>query len=93
MDMAPDLIVPLRFDRAKVRLAGYNFQAIGRLRPSVTIQQVDADVARMIGVALVKLPPSEGMSIKMMEDARLGPNVHPLLDDLVGDRSRLLTSR
>ena len=34
MDMAHDLVVPLRFDRAKVRLAGYNFQAIGRLRPA-----------------------------------------------------------
>ena len=37
MDMRHDLVVPIRFDRAKVRLAGYNFQAIGRLRPGVTI--------------------------------------------------------
>ena len=90
MDMTHDLVVPLRFDRAKVRLAGYNFQAIGRLRPGVTLAQVDADVARMIGVALAKFPPPEGMSIKMMEDARLGPNVRPLLDDLVGDIGKSL---
>ncbi len=90
MDMTHDIVVPLRFDRAKVRLAGYNFQAIGRLRPAVTIAQADADVARMIGVALAKLPPPEGMSIKMMEDARLGPNVRPLLDDLVGDTGKSL---
>ncbi len=83
-------MVPLRFDRAKVRLAGYNFQAIGRLRPGVTLAQVDADVARMIGIALAKFPPPEGMSIKMMEDARLGPNVRPLLDDLVGDIGKSL---
>ena len=37
MDMAHDLVLPLRFDRAKVRLAGYNFQAIARLRPGVTL--------------------------------------------------------
>ncbi len=90
MDMTHDLVVPLRFERAKVRLAGYNFQAIGRLRPGVTLAQVDADVARMIGVALAKFPPPEGMSIKMMEDARLGPNVRPLLDDLVGDIGKSL---
>ena len=60
MDMTHDLVVPLRFERAKVRLAGYNFQAIGRLRPGVTLAQVDADVARMIGVALAKFPPPEG---------------------------------
>ena len=90
MDMAHDLVQPLRFDRAKVRLAGYNFRAIGRLRPGVTIAQVDADVARMIGIALAKFPPPQGMSIKMMEDARLGPNVRPLIDDLVGDIGKSL---
>ena len=37
MDMPHDLVLPLRFDRAKVRLAGYNFRAVGRLRPGVTI--------------------------------------------------------
>jgi predicted permease len=90
MDMDHDLVVPLRFDRAKVHLAGYNFRAIGRLRPGVTITQMNADVARMIGVALARFPPPEGMSVKMMEDARLGPNVRPLLDDLVGDIGKSL---
>jgi len=90
MDAGRDLVMPLRFDRAKVRLAGYNFQAIGRLRPGVTIQQADADVARMITLALGRFPPPEGMSVKMMDDARLGPNVRPLIDDLVGDIGKSL---
>jgi putative ABC transport system permease protein len=85
MDMPRDVVVPLRFDRATVRLAGYNFRAIGRLRPGVSIQQVDGDVARMIGIELGKFPPPNGMSVKMMEDARLGPNVRPLIADLIGD--------
>ena len=41
MDMAHNLVLPLRFDRAAVRLAGYNFQAIARLRPGVTLQQAN----------------------------------------------------
>ena len=90
MDMPHDLVRPLRFDRAKVRLAGYNFRAVGRLRPGVTLDAVNADVARMIRVALDKIPPPSGMSTKMMEDARLGPNVRPLLDDLVGDVGKSL---
>jgi predicted permease len=90
MDMTHDLVVPIRFNRAKVRLAGYNFPAIARLRPGVTLAQADADVARMIRIALAKFPPPEGMSIKMMEDARLGPNVRSLLDDLVGDIGKSL---
>jgi predicted permease len=90
MDMRHDLLVPLRYDRAKVHLAGYNFQAIGRLRPGVTLDAVNADVARMIRIALSKLPPPPGMSVKMMEDARLGPNVRSLIDDLVGDVGKSL---
>ena len=90
MDMGHDLVLPLRFDRANVRLAGYNLQAIARLRPGVTLEQANADVTRMIGVELRKFPPPKGMSITMMEDARLGPNVRPLIDDLLGDIGKSL---
>jgi predicted permease len=90
MDMRHDLLLPLRFDRAAVRLAGYNFRAVGRMRPGVSIEAVNADVARMIRVELGKFPPPAGMSTKMMEDARLGPNVRPLIDDLVGDAGKSL---
>jgi putative ABC transport system permease protein len=90
MDMAHDLVLPLRFNRAKVRLAGYNFRAVGRLRPGVTIEQTNADVARMIRIELGRFPPPEGMSVKMMDDARLAPNVRPLIDDLVGDTGKSL---
>jgi putative ABC transport system permease protein len=85
MDVSLDLLLPLRFERSKVRLAGYNFQAIGRLRPGVSIEAANTDVARMIGIELGKFPPPEGMSVKMMEDARLGPNLRPLVNDVVGD--------
>ena len=90
MDMRTDVVLPLPFDRAKVRLAGYNFRAVGRMRPGTTIQQVDADVARMIRVAFGKFPPPQGMSLQMMEDARLAPKVRPLVDDLIGDIGRSL---
>jgi putative ABC transport system permease protein len=90
MDAPHDLVLPLRFDRATVRLAGYNFRAVGRMRPGVSLEAVDADVARMIRIELGKFPPPAGMSVKMMEDARLGPNVRPLIDDVVGDVGRSL---
>jgi predicted permease len=90
MDVPTDLVLPIRFDRATTRLAGYNFRAVGRMKPGVTLAQVDADVARMIRVAFGKFPPPQGMSLQMMEDARLGPNVRPLKADLVGDVGRSL---
>ncbi|HTV00245.1 MAG TPA: ABC transporter permease, partial [Luteitalea sp.] len=90
MDAAHDLVVPIRFNRANVRLAGYNNRAVGRLRPGVDLATVNADVARMIRVAFTKFPPPQGMTLKMMEDARLGPRVRPLVDDLVGDLGKSL---
>jgi hypothetical protein len=90
MDTAHDVVAPIRFDRSSVRLAGYNFQAVARLRAGVTIQDANSDVARMIGLELGKFPPPNGMSTKMMEDARLGPNVRLLTDDLLGDIGRSL---
>jgi len=90
MDQAHDLVVPIRYDRGDVRLAGYNFQAVARLRPGVTLQEANNDVARMIGIELGKFPPPNGMSTKMMEDARLGPNVRLLTADLLGDIGRSL---
>lgn len=90
MDLKHDLVHPLRFDRAKVRLGGYNYNAVARLRPGATMGQANADVARMIGIAFRKFPPPQGMSTKMMEDARLGPNVRSLVDDLTGDIGKSL---
>jgi predicted permease len=90
MDVQHDLLLPLRFERSKVRLAGYNFQAIGRLRPGVSVEAANADVARMIRIEMGKFPPPEGMSVTMLEDARLGPNVRPLINDVVGDVGKSL---
>ena len=90
MDAPHDLVLPIRFNRANVRLAGYNNRAIGRLRPGVDIAGVNADVARMIRVAFTKFPPPQGMTLGMMEDARLAPKVRPLVDDLVGDLGKSL---
>jgi predicted permease len=90
LDAPHDLLLPLRFDRTTVRLAGYNFNAIGRLRPGVDLAAVNADVERMIRIELGKFPPPQGMTVKMMEDARLGPNVRPLIDDFVGDAGNSL---
>lgn len=90
MDMGHDLILPLRYDRANVRLAGYNFRGVARLRPGVSIEQANADVARMIRIELDRFPPPPGLSREMMNDARLGPNVRWLKDDLLGDIGRSL---
>jgi predicted permease len=79
----PALYLPYRFDRSQVAVFGdLSYPAIARLRPGVTIEQANADVARMITLALEKFPP--GMSPADIENVQLGPDVHPLINDVVG---------
>jgi len=90
MDQTVDTVLPIRFDRAAVRLAGYNFQGIARLKPGVTLAQANADIRRMIDWEMATFPAPPGMSLQMMKDARLGPKARPLKDDLLGDSASTL---
>jgi predicted permease len=83
----PDLalIVPLQLDRAKTLLGNFSFDGIARLKPGVTIAEADADVARLVPVMLRSFAPPPGYTTKMFEDARIGPNLRPLKQDVVGD--------
>ncbi len=90
LDRKVSLVVPYRFDRSKVFLGQFSFLAIARLKPGTTVQQANADVARMIPISLAKFPPFPGGSVKMFEEARITPAVLSLKDDLVGDVRKVL---
>ncbi|HEV2248359.1 MAG TPA: ABC transporter permease [Terriglobia bacterium] len=84
------LILPLQFDRAKLFLGQFSYEAIARLKPGVRLAQANADVARMIPIMLRSFPAPPGFSLKLFEDARIGPNVRPLKQDVVGDVGKVL---
>ena len=84
LDYKPSLIVPYQFDRAKTYLGSFNFQGLARLKPGVTLAQANADVARMIPMALGSFPPFPGFNKQMFEDARLTPALRPLKRDVTG---------
>ncbi|HWC99120.1 MAG TPA: ABC transporter permease, partial [Candidatus Sulfopaludibacter sp.] len=90
MNRQPSLVVPFRFDRSKTFIGNFSFRAIARLRPGVSIAAANADVARMLPMLLTKFPPAPGLSAKMIEEARLGPDVHPLKEDVIGDIGKVL---
>jgi predicted permease len=81
----PELILPVRFERSKMFLGGFTHQGIGRLKPGVTIEQANADVARMLGVWLNAWPPNPGIDRAVFQNARFGPSLQPLKQDIVGD--------
>lgn len=83
MDRKVSLVMPLRFDRAEVRLGNFSYQGVARLKPGVTIDQATTDVARMLPMASRLFSPPGGYSLKMFDEARIGPNLRFLKDDLV----------
>jgi putative ABC transport system permease protein len=80
----------MRLDPGKIFLGNFSFAEIGRLKPHVTIAQANADVARMIPIALARYPPFPGYNAKMFDEARLAPAVRPLKAQLVGDIGSVL---
>ena len=81
----PALVLPFRFDRNKTHLGNFSYQGIARLKPGVTLAQLNADMARMLPIVLSSFPAPPGFSMKLFEDARIGPNAKPLKQDVVGD--------
>jgi putative ABC transport system permease protein len=90
MNLKPDLVLAFRLDRAKAFIGNFSYESLARLKDGVTVAQANADIGRMIPMFPAKFPPAPGMSAKMLEDARLGPDVHPLKDDVVGDIGTVL---
>jgi len=86
----PALIAPFQFDRNKTHLGNFSYEGLARLRPGMTLQQANADVARMLPIVMSSFPTPPGFSIKLFEDAKIGPNVRPLKQDVVGDVGKVL---
>src|SRR5713226_5338697 len=86
----PALITPFQFDRNKTHLGNFSYEGLARLKPGVTIEQVNADVARMLPIVMSSFPAPPGFSLKLFEDAHIGPNVRPLKRDVVGDVGSVL---
>jgi predicted permease len=86
----PSLFLPLRLDRSKVTLGQFSYEGVARLRPGVTMQAANADVARMWPIVLNSFPAPPGFSLDLFNKARLGPNIRPLSKDVIGDVGKLL---
>jgi len=54
------------------------------------VAEANTDVARMLPIVLRSFSPPPGYSLKMFEDARMGPNLRTLKQDVVGDLGKLL---
>ncbi len=80
-----DLILPMQFDRSKVFLGNFSFQGIARLKPGVTLEQANTDVARMLPIWMKSWPPPPGFNVALFESAHFAPKILPLKQEVVGD--------
>src|SRR6202161_3429948 len=84
------LVVPFQWDRSKMKLGNFSYQAMARLKPGVTMAQASADVARMLPIANRSFPAPEGFSVALFEKTQMAPNLRPLKQDVVGDIGKVL---
>jgi predicted permease len=90
MDRRFSLLLPERFDRATVPLISFCCQGFARLRSGASLAEAAADVARMIPMAPARFRLNPGASASGYRNARIGPKLRFLKDDLVGDIGRTL---
>ena len=90
VDADAELILPIRFDRNKLILAGFGYQGIARLRPGVTIAQANADIARLVPVWMNSWSNGPGTNPHVYETWRITPALRPLKEDVVEDVGNVL---
>src|SRR5690349_2826359 len=69
LDLKPDLLFPERLDRNKIFLGQFSYQGIARLKPGITIQQANSDIARIIPIWLDAWPTPPGFSRELFKNA------------------------
>jgi predicted permease len=82
------ILLPLRPRRQR----GYNYFAVARLKPGVTLEEASADVARMIPMEIEGDPAAEaqlGLK-KWFKESRIAPNLQPLKQYIIGDVDKVL---
>jgi predicted permease len=83
---APDLIAPFRFDRSQLRLPTFDYSAVARLKPGVTLADANSDIARMLPIWQASWQPFPGGApASFYSDVwRMAPAARALKDDVVG---------
>jgi predicted permease len=86
----PEVVLPLRFNRAEVILGQFSYQGVARLKPGASIDSANAEIAALIPrlIDMFAMPP--GFTRQMFDEIKLGPNVRPLHEDVVGDIGPML---
>ena len=90
LDRKIALVIPFRLDRSKVFLGQFSYSGMARLKPGTSLDQANADAARMIPISLRRFPPFPGGNVQIFEEAHITPILRSVKDELVGDVEKTL---
>jgi predicted permease len=86
-----DLIVPLAIDRGgKLKLAGFEYHGIARLKPGATIAEANADITRMLQVWMDSWSNGPGINSHFYDAWKITPALRPLKQQVVGEVGNVL---
>jgi len=91
-DTEADLLMgPMTFPRASLTLAPFAYFGVARLKPDMTVEDANADMARLIPIWQESWPAVAGVDPNIYTDAwKIAPALRPLKQDVVGDVADLL---
>ncbi|MFN7993294.1 MAG: ABC transporter permease [Bryobacteraceae bacterium] len=92
-DTPADVILPMQLDRRQAILEGFSLASIARLKPGVSIDRANADIARLLPIWARSwasnpggAPGDRGFAEKLfLSSWRIGPNIRPLRESVVGN--------
>lgn len=83
LDRTPEVFFPAAFNESEVQMGNFSYQLFARMKPGVTIEQVDAELTQLMNVAIDRYPGP--VTHSMLEQAQFATVTRPLKEDLVGD--------
>ena len=80
---AVEMWTPMAIDRANLNNGNFNRNAVGRLRPGITLAAAEAEMQPILSRLPDEIPGL--MTRRMFEQAAIRAVLHPLRDDVIGD--------
>jgi len=84
----PDVFMPFQWDRSEIFVGNFSYQGVGRLAEGATIASANADITRMIPMAIEQFPGP--VTLGMVDEMGFAASARPLIQDVVGDVGTVL---
>lgn len=85
-----DMLAPLQFDRGSLKLAGFGYNGIGRLKAGVSLAQADGDIGGLIYTWMDSFSNGPGTNPHFYERWKISPHFRSLKQQVIGNISNVL---